>query len=183
MKARDEAPPRRGPKVSLLGRSKRGEGVVDRLLDCHDKIRRFTRLACTLATAEASPELIAGAARDCLAYFERGLPLHIEDEDRSLRPALERRGGPMPALAQMSEEHDRIDALLDSLLPLLGRIAGEPEARAELGPRLAQLGGRLEAEMEAHLTLEEQSIFPMVETLLDPAAQQAIVEQMRQRRA
>ncbi|MCZ7680351.1 MAG: hemerythrin domain-containing protein [Sandaracinaceae bacterium] len=77
------------------------ETTVDLLLECHERIRRFTRLAQELVTrADAKDEQLADAARSLCAYFGRAFQLHAQDEDISIRPRVEAAGSPRRGAAR-----------------------------------------------------------------------------------
>ncbi|HEY8429217.1 MAG TPA: hemerythrin domain-containing protein, partial [Sandaracinaceae bacterium] len=81
------------------------ESTVELLLECHERIRRFTRLSRELVRAQASHEQIADAARSLCAYFGRAFLLHAEDEDRSIRPRLEAAGRLAAELEDVARQH------------------------------------------------------------------------------
>ena len=59
-----------------------GRDVVDLLLECHARIRRFLGMARHLADAEAVADREASEAAAAIGrYFEVALPLHTTDED------------------------------------------------------------------------------------------------------
>jgi hemerythrin-like domain-containing protein len=161
------------------------EGVVEALLACHERIRGFCALATRLATdAQASTEEIARAAEMVRRYFSVALPLHAQDEDLSLRPALLAPAA-APELAdtleRLAREHTSMDELLADLVPRWERIAVEPPTRAELAAQLVVDTERLRAMFEPHLELEETVVFPAV-ARLDPAELDTIQRAMRARR-
>ena len=64
---------------------------IELLQACHDKVRRFAGLTLRLRAhlAERGPDAEAQeAARSILRYFDMAAPLHHDDEDRDLFPAL-----------------------------------------------------------------------------------------------
>jgi len=64
-------------------------GPADLLLACHVCIRAFTALAGRLASADPAPDAeVAAAAQRVHCYHFVALPLHQEDEERSIAPRL-----------------------------------------------------------------------------------------------
>src|SRR6185503_861481 len=80
--------------------------VVDALLACHERIRRFSAMAVRIADAGGATELeIRDAAAAVRRYFAEALPLHVADEDEDLAPLLAGRDPAIDAaLATMSAE-------------------------------------------------------------------------------
>jgi len=151
--------------LTTLGkRSLAKPSVSDRLLDCHARIRKLGALALRLAAGAPSAQA-RDAAEQLHRYFSIALPLHIADEDESVRPRLERLGDPTvdAALGSMTIEHVEIEATLAELLESwLAIIQGPTDARClgTRGPAIA-----LERQMLAHLHDEETFIFPALALL------------------
>ncbi len=143
------------------------------LLECHARIRRFTAgLVAIAAQLPRTDERLVQTALDCRRYFEEALPLHAEDEDRSVRPRLPS----SVALEKMSEEHGVIHSLLPGLLSDLEEIS---DGRAPRG-----YGARARALRDvllAHIEAEERDIFPAIAGLPSPVRSE-IVREMRARR-
>ncbi len=152
------------------------------LTECHQRIRTFGELLERVAgdatlTLPQRSEACLQAAR----YFREALPLHVADEEQSVAPRL--RGidaAADAALDKMIRQHLEHGPLLEEVLALAVRIAAAPEedsARTALAP----LAGRLRAELEQHLALEERTWFPLVAAW--PASlQQEVASELRQRR-
>jgi len=167
-------------KRSLLERREAVTGARELLLECHERIRRFTALAEKLAAADAPAEELGEAARSLVRYFSLSLPLHVQDEDLSLRPRLER-VAEIPELADMSAQHEAIEARLAELIPRWQRVAEGPSERDALRETLASGARALADQMDAHLALEERAILPAMDRLA-PAELDAIAAEMRARR-
>lgn len=159
------------------------ESLVDLLLACHTRIRRFARLALTVG---ARPDLPAAEVKEataqCLRYFTEALPLHVRDEEDSLGPRLAGRAAKLDAtLAQMRAQHFghavRLEAL-DSALRAVQRYPNEPTLHREL----AAAASTLETDFEDHLRLEETELFPFLEDALTPEERLAVVGELRARR-
>lgn len=168
---------------NLLRKSSRtSKGLVELMLECHERIRRFTRLAEEIAVRLDAPEQqIVEACREVSRYFTQALPLHIADEEESVLPRVS--GGSRElehALARMQEQHERHASMILSLVTLLAAIEeapGEASLRLELGAVTAELT----REFQDHLALEERVIFPAVAALSE-SVQAEIVAELRGRR-
>jgi hypothetical protein len=144
------------------------------LRDCHERIRRFAALAVRLAADEADATQLCQVAAAVHRYFTVALPLHVEDEERSIAPRL----AASPALATVRDEHRAHETLLARLIPAWEALTRDPRARAAT----LDEARALEATLEAHLALEEREILPAVAALPE-RDQRDIVAEMRARRA
>jgi iron-sulfur cluster repair protein YtfE (RIC family) len=157
------------------------------MTECHERIRRFTRLGVRVAEpGVAPPEEIREAAQSVHRYFSVGLPLHVADEDESIAPRLEADGNQArsvcEAVTSMTAQHVTIDEMLQRALPLWAALAGTDGASAEAAREaLDELAPRLAVLFDLHIAHEEQTIFPAISAL--PAEERrAIVQEMRARR-
>jgi hypothetical protein len=152
------------------------------LVDCHDRIRKFTAIALKLGRP-APLEEVAEAAAAVQRYFTIALPLHAEDEDLSLAPRLRVAA---PALAElldkMSAEHGPIHQTIADLTPLWSRVIEEPARQSELAGRLRAPASWLSELFESHLRPEEEIIFPQMVQALLPESTTEILAEMRARR-
>lgn len=172
---------RRGPAVTAA------PDAVDLLLECHQRIRHFTRLAVVLADTPGAPaKEVAAAAASVLRYFTEALPRHAADEDESVAPRLLAAETPeavRAALASMTREHETLHEALAELGPRWRAVAVEPGRIADEAPALRRITGRLSDLWGAHLGPEESLIFPTMRRVLPREALVAIVQEMRARRA
>jgi hemerythrin-like domain-containing protein len=157
--------------------------VVDLLRECHERIRRFLILARRLATVrDATDDEIRRLAGDIRQYFAESFAMHVADESEHIVPRIASSGADMQAaVAQLHSDHAAHEPLVARLVELCASIEREPQRLATTASVLAYLTVRLAIELEAHLELEERSIFPAVRKLprheLD-----AILVNMRARR-
>jgi hemerythrin-like domain-containing protein len=140
---------------------------VERLEATHQRLRQ--RLA-DLDAAVASDD--RDAARDVLAYLERAMPRHEEDEERSLFPRLGPEIG--PALAQIAEQHREHTGAIAALSAALGASAP--------ADAFATAARRLRALYDEHLDLEDTTLLPAARRL-DPDTRALIAAEMDARRA
>lgn len=167
-----------------LGKTSLAGDAVDLFLECHERIRAFLGLARQTAEAAVADEAsLAEAALRVHRYFTQALPLHAEDEERSLLPRLRGLDPSVDAeLAAMAREHAEHGPPLAALLAASQALAAEPRRRPELAPIIAAATRELELHFERHLQREEEVIFPAARRLLDGAAHAAIVAEIRARR-
>ena len=160
---------------------------VDLLLACHTRIRDHLARAQQLVARElvAPDAQIAEAAAAVHRYFSVALPLHIADEEESLRPRLLASvpddAELVAALAQMTDEHARIDDTLAALLPRFAAVAADPSRRQELVSQQDAVADVARA-LAAHLELEETRLFPVC-AAWSPAIRAAVVAELRGRRS
>jgi hemerythrin-like domain-containing protein len=110
-----------------------------------------------------------------LRYFDIAAPLHHEDEERHVLPALKAQG--QGALAgRIAADHVAMSAAWQSLRPWLLAI-GQGDASVVM-PDLP----RFIALYREHIALEECSAFTRAQSVLDAAAQLAMGREMAQRR-
>src|SRR4051812_1190058 len=152
------------------------------LVDCHERIRKFTQIALELGRP-APVEEVAEAAAAVKRYFTIALPLHADDEDLSLAPRLRVTA---PALAElldkMSAEHAPIHQTIADLDPLWQSVIEEPARQPELAGRLRAPASWLSELFESHLRPEEEIVFPHMIQALAPDAITEILAEIRARR-
>ena len=155
---------------------------VELLLACHARLRSFSELSRALVIrTDLDDALVADAAQRLLRYFRLALPLHEQDEERSLAPVLALQATPeqLDAMERMREEHGVLHDVLGELFPHWERADSEPRAfnREAALPHALRLGTVL----DAHLSLEERVVFPMTAALALPERKR-LVDEMRARR-
>lgn len=107
--------------------------------------------------------------------FAQALEDHLFKEEMRLFPMMEQGGSPLIAhlIADMQAEHqahhDRIEALT-SLLTCARLPAQDPDGQVA---RLRALGGKLVADLLAHIHAEDDVLFPMFLRAAAPAAARA----------
>ncbi len=104
------------------------EDPVEMLLACHDKVRHFSRLLHKLVAHVASQgadEQARNAALAVRRYFDVAAPLHHQDEDLDLYPALKQLGDPLlsEACRRLSQEHGPQHALWQTVSAWLQTVA------------------------------------------------------------
>jgi len=133
---------------------------LDDLIDFHDEIRRALN---TLERVAAGDVADAGDIEDLRDFLTGPLTWHDEDEEVSLLARLRRRRVWSEHLTHVAAGHEKLEDLLDELVPLLDRL---PDSRAALrdgAPTLRAL-------LTGHMKLEEDFLFPLVRKTFDDDA-------------
>lgn len=166
-----------------LGKRAPAETLVELLLGCHERIRKFTQLAIQISDCPPSEgHFVVQASQDVERYFTVALPLHVADEERSLLPRLQGLRAELDAqLLAMAAEHRDHEPLLAELQEALRAVRDAP-MEVTHRPRLATCSKGLLAAWESHLAREETVIFPAIGELLSPDVQRLIVDELRARR-
>ncbi|MBK7859766.1 MAG: hemerythrin domain-containing protein [Archangiaceae bacterium] len=170
--------------VSIGQAPKTHSDVTDALLDCHERIRRFTALAVTLGSRPDLPvaETVYGVER-VTRYFRLALPQHVRDEEESVLPRLKGRARLLDeALATMHAEHEAHVSALERLFTRLEDVRGAP---LDTGARTALLDAAtsLSAAFEEHLRAEEAIILPALRQYVPSEVRAAMLGELRARRA
>jgi hemerythrin-like domain-containing protein len=163
----------------------RSDEVPDVLVDCHLRLRHFTGLAVELAAQQRpAPGQVREVATQVHRYFTVALPLHEEDEERSLFPRLLAR---VPTLAQtiraLREAHEVHAVRVGALVALCHELQTWPERFPALREEVAKAAAVLAETWQVHFTTEESELFPPAKTMLTTEDRGAIREEMRARRA
>ncbi|KUL40495.1 nitroreductase/quinone reductase family protein [Streptomyces regalis] len=121
----------------------------------HDAFRRELALIRE-EMSKGGSTLAAQLRANCLTFCA-GIHNHHTGEDLGMFPVLaDRRPELAPALARLREEHERIAALVEDLRHAVTAEHPDPaSARAEVEC--------LTAELEAHLTYEEEQLIPVLD--------------------
>ncbi len=156
--------------ITIGRRPSPNNDVVDALLECHERIRRFLEMARVLWSRSGLPtEQVQDAARDLERYFATAFLRHAEDEDLRLFPVLRARGVELePLLTTLAQQHQSLEPRVGPLLGLWRRLITEPEAHRELQPSLAERGVPFAELLLAHLQLEEAELMPVARRSLRP---------------
>lgn len=158
------------------------------LLACHVRIRDHLALAKRLVDAvEPSPDEVMEAAAALLRYFGQALPLHILDEDVTLREALMVMGRPVAdedvhAITTMTAEHSVIEPMIDEAMKQWQSLIEQPHLLPQLRHELTRDTLRLSTLLEAHLSAEEKQIFPLIHQVLTEDERAELARRMRERR-
>lgn len=158
--------------------------VVDLLLECHERIRRFTSLCVRLAQPEPVPEEeVRKAGHFAARYFSEALPLHTSDEDALVMPRLKGFSDDIDAALQlMSQDHLEHVPVLEATVALCRELEANPGRRLELAPDLGAVTGELADNFDRHLTMEENIIFPAIRSFLPQSVLVGLMADVRAKR-
>jgi iron-sulfur cluster repair protein YtfE (RIC family) len=163
------------------------DDVIDSLFACHDRIRRLSQLAARLPRAHDAPAVdVEEAARSLLAYFRHALPMHIADEDLSIRPRLHEVSTSedvRDAIAMMSDQHEQIDETLSVLLPQWELLRADGSRLSWMPGEFRKDSEKLRQQLDGHLAMEEETVFPAMRRDLSAESEAVILREMRERRA
>lgn len=131
---------------------------------CHDKVRRFAGLALRLRdhlAAKGPDQQAQEAAQSILRYFNIAAPLHHDDEEMDLFPALRQLtiGELDQHMAQLEAEHTELAALWQSLQAWLTATA---EGQAHPAPDTVEAFAQ---RYQAHAQREEDEVYPFASRL------------------
>jgi len=150
-----------------LGKRSHTLHVVDLLVECHGRIRRFLDLATRLAqTRNPNVDDVRDTAGQIRRYFTEALPLHIADEDELVEQSLRGRSEIVDdALEKMSTEHAHHEPLVDRLVEVTAMLERQPARLEELAMELHEIAVLLQVAFDPHLAREEAIIFPALRSL------------------
>lgn len=147
---------------------------------CHERVARslalLARLLEHLETRGEADALARDAAADVRRYFGVAAPLHHQDEELHVFPALETAPDGAALCAGLRRQHREMEALWAQLDPALAALDS-----AAL-PRLRQLAEAFIALYRGHLAAEDELVFPAARQQLPDAAQAAMGIEMAARR-
>ena len=100
-----------------------------------------------------------------MRYFGGAFPLHVADEEQSIRPRLIGRSLLLDAaLARMDEQHELHEGMIQRLCTTANALRIEPRA-PRFRDALGAVAHPLAIVLDDHLIAEEQIIFPAVRAL------------------
>jgi hemerythrin-like domain-containing protein len=151
--------------------------------DDHSRQLRMCNLLDAF-TEKLEVEPVKPLASALLEYLKDDLPLHTEDEEKDLLPALERRceadDGLDEILRQLSREHELNNDLVDFMLDDLEALA---DGRSLTNPvRLVMNVKEYSETQRQHVTWEERVLLPLARQRLTPDDLAEIGRNMAKRR-
>jgi hemerythrin-like domain-containing protein len=128
------------------------------LAACHERIQTHCKLLGRIVEHHAHGELgpaVHGACAQVTRYFTTAAVHHHEDEEHDLFPMLLQTRPELDALVtRLRDEHDRLEALWESLAPAMAKP--EDVETADLAARVASF----RAAYENHIALENTELLP-----------------------
>lgn len=110
----------------------------------------------------------AEVLKEVVGFFNRDLVPHFAAEEEVLFPAMERHLGKLAVIAELLQEHRRIESLVASL----GQ--SEPNMQTETLRAFGEL-------LHDHIRKEERVLFPIFEEKMPESAARAIGDEMQQK--
>lgn len=153
---------------------------IELLYACHGNVRRFALALERLSRLPPEERVGASArqtARQILNYFDRAAVNHHEDEEADLFPALRRLGDPdlNREIDRLEHEHKEMSAAWQAIRRELLEITEGQSASLANASAFADL-------YRTHAAFEDDVIYPVATTVLDPAALLRLGHSMAARR-
>ena len=152
---------------------------------CHERIQRTLVLLeklCNYLHEHACDDSARQAARDVLRYFDVAGPLHHEDEELHVFPLLLDQGSAdvVDRVRQLQYDHGHMNMhWQDARRRLLALAEGQSNAFSAEDEATFALFSQGYA---AHISCEEEVVYPTARALLSEAALLQMGQEMRQRR-
>lgn len=137
-----------------------------------EALERLCRLTgVTTAAGSTRGPVDRGAPEELLNFLAQEIASHMAKEEETCFPLLARVIGREGPLATVEAQHHGVDETLEALVELAGAAHLDPEVLAEQAAELAR-------RLEAHMSQEEELLFPMLESILDEAMDQELILRM-----
>lgn len=164
------------------------EAPFEMLATCHERVERMLKLQARLQQHlldKGCDDAARQAARDVMRYFDLAAPLHHQDEELHVFPAL--LAGPDAALralvTRLIQDHRQMEVAWQEARRVLAVIAESGEQGwAALTPAQTADLNRFAALYGQHLDDEDRVVYPAAQATLSAGAVQAMSEDMMQRR-
>lgn len=153
---------------------------------CHERVQRSLDLLGRLVDhidAHGHDDSSRSAAQDVLRYFTLAAPLHHQDEELHLFPALLAQGLPeqVAIVQRLQRDHLAMEQLWAQVSVTLQAWRDGLSAGAPTDVQRAAIAA-FRAIYPEHIALEENTIFPAAFALLGPAASAQAGQEMQDRR-
>lgn len=162
------------------------EAPHDMLLACHERVQRSLDLLGRLVAhidKHGHDASSRSAAHDVLRYFTLAAPLHHQDEELHLFPALLAQGEPalVAAVQQLQQDHVAMERLWGAVKPILEQWKA-PDSAGSPSQSARDAIAAFCAIYPAHIALENNTVFPAAFTLLGADASALAGQEMQARR-
>jgi hemerythrin-like domain-containing protein len=162
------------------------EQPFEMLLACHDRVRRSLRLLERLMAhvgTRGHDEHSRSAAADVLRYFELAAPLHHQDEELHVFPALSSGGADVlpETVEALLSDHRSMEKLWTPMAVLL-RDWLRPDAALPADDIARDCQQEFTRLYTAHLQTEEGIVFPAARARMDAHALLSMSADMQRRR-
>ena len=156
------------------------------LSDCHRRIERFLNVLLTVAQQRNGGELDdeqRQAFDVALTYFRDAAPKHTLDEEDSLFPRMrERRIDALAVLNELHKDHTSAEWLHNRVDELGIKWLAEGRLSPEDAQLLVNMIEQLSETYTRHIAVEDNELFPLAATILNPTELGAIAQEMALRR-
>lgn len=164
------------------------EHPFEMLRACHERVQRMLSLLGKLQAHVVGNGVDAQAqqaARDVMRYFDQAAPLHHEDEELHIFPAALNIGGAdaLAAINRLQADHRGMEAAWHQLRADLQALLDRPPS-APL-PRVWQTAEQVQKFSDLycdHIRIEEDLVYPLVETGLARGSAERMGREMAARR-
>ena len=162
------------------------EQPFEMLVACHERVNRTLGLLRRLidhVDTNGHDASSRAAAADVLRYFDRAAPLHHEDEELHVFPALADSADAQVsvAIAALQRDHVRMASLWAGLRGALCQWRDD-EAAPAIDDATRQDASAFAAMYAAHIATEEQLVYPAARACFDAAGLARIGAEMQARR-
>jgi hemerythrin-like domain-containing protein len=145
---------------------------------CHEKMQAHCELLTFLIDKNDLDDEAREAARKVSRYFSQSAPLHHRDEEEDLFPRINRQSLKVAELVHgLKKEHERLDALWDSIAPELKKLPADGFSDA-----FRQSALEFSALCREHIAWENRELLPLASNSLSQQALAEIGESMAARR-
>jgi hemerythrin-like domain-containing protein len=155
------------------------------LSDCHRRVERFLQTLSRVAQDcpdDVLPPKYEEGLRSALDYFRDAAPKHTQDEEDSLFPRIAHSREAALVIERLESEHDFADPLHHEI-DRLGRLwLAQTRLNSEQRSQFLECVQSLISLYKEHIRIEDEELFPLAATLLDPAALEDIGTEMAARR-
>ena len=164
------------------------ESPFEMLEACHERVQRTLRL---LVRLQAHVQLhgcdaqARQAAQDVMRYFDLAAPLHHEDEELHVFPAVLAGGDAalVSAVQQLMDQHRQMEVHWAGLRGVLASlVACETPLQKPFEALQEDAVAAFVALYDAHIRLEEDVVYPAANNCLDPVKKNAMGADMKRRR-
>ncbi len=164
------------------------EQPFEMLRACHERVQRMLTLLGKLQAhvlLHGVDDQAKQAAKDVMRYFDQAAPLHHQDEELHVFPAVQRSGNPdaIAAANRLGDEHQSMESEWRQLrTALLALLTEKPSAPLPTAWQTDQMVRTFSARYTEHIRIEEEIVYPSVEGGLAPEDAEYMGREMAARR-
>lgn len=176
------------PSLILLEAAPGPDDPLGMMMACHKRLlarlETLTRVVEVFKHAdEERYDQAAGAIGLVIRHLHGPARVHHEDEEISLFPRmLARDAGAAAPIHALESEHEQLEGLWSSVLPMLMALADGAELTPDRLECLEAGVAALRSGYEAHIRHEDEVIYPLAERLLSPEDLHGLGTEMSTRR-